>query len=246
MRTPFVAGNWKMNGSKDSVKSLIDGILSGISTVSNAEVAVCPPFVYLPEVAQLLEGSNIAWGSQNIAKEEAGAYTGEISASMLNDFACKYAIVGHSERRTLYGETDQVVAEKFAAAQKGGLIPILCIGETLEERESNVTEQVVERQMAAVVSACGIKSLLNSVIAYEPVWAIGTGKTASPEQAQEVHAFIRAWLAKQDSNVANAVRVLYGGSVNAENAETLFSQSDIDGGLIGGASLKADDFLTIC
>ena len=246
MRKPFVAGNWKMNGSRDSVKSLIDGLLSGIDKVSAAEVAVCPPFVYIPEVSEMLSGSTIAWGSQDIAKEESGAFTGEVSASMLNDYACRYAIVGHSERRALYGESDDDVAEKYMAAQKGGLIPILCIGETQQERESGVTEEVCGRQLQAVIDAAGIERLNEAVIAYEPVWAIGTGLTATPEQAQDVHAFIRQMLAKSNEAVAQKIQILYGGSVKADNAKELFSQADIDGGLIGGASLMAEDFLQIC
>ena len=246
MRKPLVAGNWKMNGSRESNNALIKGIIEGSSQVANAEILVCPPFVYISEVAALLEGTGIAYGSQDVAKEEVGAYTGEISVSMLKDIGCTYAIVGHSERRALYGDTDKIVAQKFAAAQNGGLTPVLCVGELLEEREAGQTEAVVEKQLQAVVDLVGISALEKSVVAYEPVWAIGTGKTASPEQAQEVHAFIRGWISKEDAAVADKVRILYGGSVKAANAKELFSQADIDGGLIGGASLAADEFISIC
>jgi len=246
MRKPFVAGNWKMNGSRASINTLVSGILEGMSRVNNAEVVVCPSFVYISEVADLLEGSAVNYGSQDVAKEESGAYTGEISVSMLKDIACKYAIVGHSERRALYGDTDKIVAEKFVAAQNGGVTPILCVGEVLEERESGQTEAVVERQLQAIIDLAGINALGKSVIAYEPVWAIGTGKTASPEQAQAVHSFIRQWMSKEDGAVAEKVQILYGGSVKAANAKELFSQADIDGGLIGGASLAAEEFISIC
>jgi len=246
MRKPLVAGNWKMNGSRESINTLVKGLVEGMSKVNNADVLVCPPYVYIPSVAQLLSGSRIEFGAQDVAKEEVGAYTGEVSVSMLKDIECHFVIVGHSERRAYYGDTDQVVAEKFAAAQKGGLLPILCVGELLEEREAGQTEQIVEKQMQAVVDLVGIKAFEKSVIAYEPVWAIGTGKTASPQQAQDVHAFIRQWIAKEDASVAEKVQILYGGSVKAANAQELFSQQDIDGGLIGGASLAADEFIQIC
>jgi triosephosphate isomerase len=246
MRQKLVAGNWKMNGSKASIKELLDGIKKGIGDVASAEVAVCPPFVYLGEVEAQLSGTPIVWGAQNLSTEEKGAFTGEVAASMINDFGCKYAIVGHSERRTLYGEDDALVAKKYAVARAAGLKPILCIGETLEEREKGVTEDVVARQINAVIDVEGVAALAEGVIAYEPVWAIGTGKTASPEQAQEVHKFIRSMIAGKDAAVAEKVQILYGGSMNAGNAAELLAQPDIDGGLIGGASLKAEDFLTIC
>jgi len=246
MRRPLVAGNWKLNGSRESIQSLVNGLLNGMSQVNEAEVLVCPSFVYISDVAKQLEGSSIVFGGQDVAKEEVGAYTGEVSVAMLGDIGCSYTIVGHSERRALYGDSDKIVAEKFAAAQKGGVTPILCVGELLEEREAGETEKVVERQMQAVVDLVGVKALEKAVIAYEPVWAIGTGKTASPEQAQEVHAFIRSWINKEDASVADKVRILYGGSVKAANAKELFSQTDIDGGLIGGASLAADEFISIC
>jgi triosephosphate isomerase len=246
MRQKLVAGNWKMNGSKASIKELLDGIKKSIGDVASAEVAVCPPFVYLADVEDQLTGTPVVWGAQNLSTEEKGAFTGEVAASMINDFNCKYVIVGHSERRTLYGEDDAVVARKFAVARAAGLKPILCIGETLEEREKGVTNDVVSRQIEAVIALEGVAALADGVIAYEPVWAIGTGKTASPEQAQEVHAFIRQRVAEKDAAVAQKVQILYGGSMNAANAAELLGQPDIDGGLIGGASLKVEDFLTIC
>lgn len=246
MRKPLIAGNWKMNGSRSDNKALLDGLKAGIGNVNAAEVAVCAPFVYIPDVAEQLAGTPIAWGGQNLSIEAKGAFTGEISAAMLLDFNCKYVIVGHSERRTLYGEDDALVAKKFAVAHKAGLTPILCIGETLEERESGVTEDVCARQIKAVIDEVGIATLGDGVIAYEPVWAIGTGKTATPQQAQDVHAFIRGQLAAHDQAVADKVRIQYGGSMNAGNAKELLAMQDIDGGLIGGASLKAEDFLAIC
>ncbi len=210
-----------------------------------AELAICPPAVYLMKIGGMLADSDIALGAQNVCDREAGAFTGEISAQMLVDCGCRYAIVGHSERRALYGESDQLVAARFAMALAAGIKPILCVGESLEERESGVTETVVARQLDAALELNGIASFAQAVIAYEPVWAIGTGQVATPEQAQAVHAFIRSRLALQDSNVAQQVQILYGGSMNPGNAADLLSQTDIDGGLIGGASLKADDFLAI-
>lgn len=246
MRQPIIAGNWKMNGSRESIKTLLDGIKAGIGDVKSAEVAVCAPSIYIADVAEQLNGTNIGFGGQNVSTEEKGAFTGEISTSMLLDFACKYVLVGHSERRSLYAEDDAVVAAKFAVARKAGLTPILCIGESLEERENGTTEAVVARQLDAVIDAEGIDAIADSIIAYEPVWAIGTGKTATPQQAQDVHAFIRSKLAEKSKDVADKVRIQYGGSMNAANAAELLSQPDIDGGLIGGASLVAEDFLTIC
>ena len=245
MRQPLVAGNWKMNGSSGSVTALIEGIKAGIDAVTTAEMAVCPPYVYIPQVAGLLAGTAISYGAQDVSDQEAGAYTGEIAAGMLMDIGCRYAIVGHSERRSLYDESDTFTASKFAAARKAGLVPILCVGELLEEREQGITEQVVERQLDAVIDLEGVAAIASAVIAYEPVWAIGTGKTATPDQAQEVHAFIRAKLAGLDQTVADGVRILYGGSMNAGNAAELLAMQDIDGGLIGGASLKPDAFLAI-
>ena len=246
MRQTLVAGNWKMNGSLESNKNLIEGVKAGVSAGTTAEVAVCPPAIYIPQVAELLAGTNIAWGGQNLSENASGAFTGEISASMLLDLKCKYVIVGHSERRSLYGESDQIVAEKYEAARSAGLKPILCVGELLEERESGDTETVVARQLDAVINRVGIAAIGDGVIAYEPVWAIGTGKTATPDQAQEVHAFIRQRLATHNAAIAEKVQILYGGSVKADNAAELFSMTDIDGGLIGGASLEAESFLAIC
>ncbi len=246
MRQPLIAGNWKMNGSRSSNSALLDGIKAGIGEIKSAEVAICAPYVYLADVEQQLAGSPIAWGAQNLSTEEKGAFTGEIAASMLLDFKCKYVIVGHSERRTLYGEDDDIVTKKFAVAHSAGLKPILCVGETLEEREQGITEDVIARQINAVMNTLGANVLADGVVAYEPVWAIGTGITATPQQAQDVHAFIRKLIGHQDPGVAEQIRIQYGGSMNAGNAADLLAMHDIDGGLIGGASLKAEDFLTIC
>jgi triosephosphate isomerase len=246
MRRPFVAGNWKMNGNRREAEQLLAGVLAGMSGVKKAEVAVCPPFVLIPRVAELLTGSVVAWGGQNLDVHDSGAYTGEVSGAMLKDCGCRYVIVGHSERRALYGETSVMVAEKFQAAQRHGLVPILCVGETLDERERGITEKVIEVQLSAVVDKCGVAALREAVVAYEPVWAIGTGRTATPQQAQDVHRFIRGRVAALDRGVADGLRIQYGGSVKPDNAQELFAQPDIDGGLIGGASLKAADFLGIC
>ena len=246
MRRTLVAGNWKMNGSRASIETLLDGIKAGIGEVKSADVTVCAPFVYLADVQNQLSGTAVAWGAQNVSHEAAGAFTGEVAVSMLKEFGCAFVIVGHSERRTLYGEDDAVVAKKFAAARAEGITPILCVGETLEEREKGVTEDVVARQLDVVLELEGVAAFEEAVIAYEPVWAIGTGKTASPEQAQAVHAFIRSRLAAHDASIAEKTRLLYGGSMKGSNAAELLAMSDIDGGLIGGASLKADEFLTIC
>ncbi len=246
MRQPLVAGNWKMNGSTASARALLAEIKAGVAAVAKCEVAVCPPFIYLPLAQAELTNTAIAWGAQNLSTEAVGAFTGEISAAMLLDCGCSYVIVGHSERRTLYGEDDQQVATKFAVALAAGLKPILCVGETLEERELGITEAVIARQLDAVIATQGASALAAGVIAYEPVWAIGTGKTATPEQAQQVHAFIRGRVAAQDASVAEGLRILYGGSMKPGNAAELMAQPDIDGGLIGGAALVASDFLGIC
>ena len=246
MRRTLVAGNWKMNGNTQSVESLLDGILAGTDTVGDTEVAVFPPSIYLSDVARKLAGSAVAFGGQTLSEHDSGAYTGEISASMLLDFGSTYVLVGHSERRSLFGESDDDVATKFSAARAAGLKPVLCVGETLAERESGITEEVVARQLDAVLNKDGVEAFKDAVIAYEPVWAIGTGKVASPEQAQDVHAFIRARLAEKDQSVAEEARILYGGSMKPDNAVELLGKPDIDGGLIGGASLKAEDFLAIC
>jgi triosephosphate isomerase len=245
MRNFLVAGNWKMHGDEASNRELVAGILEGAPDSENVGVLVCPPYPYLASVARQLEGSSVTLGAQNVSEHETGAYTGEVAPAMLRDVGCRYAIVGHSERRTLYGETSAQVAEKMAAALGGGLIPILCIGETLEERESGSTEQVVGEQLTAAIERNGIAAFATSVVAYEPVWAIGTGKTATPEQAQDVHRYIRSVLAEHDASVAENVQILYGGSVKGDNAAGLFGMPDIDGGLIGGASLKPADFLAI-
>ena len=243
MRPGLIAGNWKMNGNLQSAIDLVEGIMAG--DPGKARLAVCPPAVYLMKVGGMLAQSKIALGAQNVCDRESGAFTGEIAASMLKECGCSYAIVGHSERRALYGESDQMVAARFAMALQAGITPILCLGETLDEREDGVTEAVVARQLDAAINVSGIEGIAQSVIAYEPVWAIGTGKVASPEQAQAVHAFIRDRLAQLDSEIAQQVLILYGGSMNPANAAELLSQSDIDGGLIGGAALKANDFLAI-
>lgn len=244
-RTKFVAGNWKMHGSLGSNLALLTAVRGGAAALKG-QMAVCVPYPYLAQAQAVLAGSNVAWGAQDVSEHAQGAYTGEVSAGMLNDFGCRYVIVGHSERRSYYGDTDVVVAAKFAAALKAGLTPILCVGETLAEREAGITAEVVTRQMDAIMSASGVAALGGAVVAYEPVWAIGTGKTATPAQAQEVHAMIRDRVARDDKAVAGVLQILYGGSVKPANARELFGQPDIDGGLIGGASLVADDFLGIC
>ncbi len=246
MRRSLVVGNWKMNGSREKSRALLADILSGLVQFAKADVGVCPPSVYLPDAAELLKNSSVLLGSQNVADQDEGAFTGEISALMLNEFGCSLAIVGHSERRMLYGESSALVAARYAKAIQHGLIPILCIGETLAERESDRTFDVIGEQLDAVLSTAGVASLAKAVIAYEPVWAIGTGMTASTEQAQEVHAWIRERIAKLDASVAEKLQILYGGSVKPDNASALFSMPDIDGGLIGGASLDANSFLKIC
>jgi triosephosphate isomerase len=244
-RTKLVAGNWKMHGSLAANLSLLEAVRGGVTGLKG-QFAICVPYPYLAQAQSVLAGSPVAWGAQDVSEHAQGAYTGEVSASMLNDFGCRYVIVGHSERRSFYGDTDAVVAAKFDAALRAGLVPILCVGETLDEREANITAQVVTRQLDAVIAKSGVASLAKAVIAYEPVWAIGTGKTATPAQAQEVHALIRARVAQGDAAVAAGVQILYGGSVKPGNAKELFGQPDIDGGLIGGAALVAADFLAIC
>lgn len=247
MRKPLVAGNWKMNGTKAEAKALVAALKAGMGATITAQVVVCPSFVHLIGAAAEIEGSSIALGAQNMSQRGNGAFTGEISASMLVDLGCEYVILGHSERRALCGESDEIVAEKVIAASKAGLKPILCVGEQLDERESGATERVVAAQLDALLNNTeGLAALQRAVIAYEPVWAIGTGRTATPQQAQEVHAFIRKRIAVKDSALAAKIQLLYGGSVKGGNAEELFAQPDIDGGLIGGASLNAEEFLTIC
>jgi triosephosphate isomerase len=244
MRRKLVAGNWKMHGSRADNSVLVDAILAA-PKLESVECVICPPFVYLTDVARMLRGSAVKLGAQNVCAEAHGAYTGEVGAAMLKDVGCQYVIVGHSERRQLCHESDEQVARKFAAVQSKGLTPILCVGEQLPEREANRTFEVVGRQLEAVVALTGIGSFAHAVLAYEPVWAIGTGRTASPQQAQDVHAFIRGRLAERDAKITADLQILYGGSVKAGNARELFAQTDVDGGLIGGASLKAEEFLSI-
>ena len=246
MRRPLIAGNWKMNGTKAEAAQLLNGIKAGVAGMQRVDVAVCPPFPYLYLAEQLLADSAIAWGSQDVSEHAGGAFTGQISAAMLKDFGCRYAIVGHSERRQFNGESDALVASKYAQAVASGVVPVLCVGETLEERESGKTEEVVARHIDAVLSGSGVEAFGAGIVAYEPVWAIGTGVTAMPEQAQEVHAFVRERIAARDKNIAEGLRLLYGGSMKPGNAAELIAQPDIDGGLIGGASLKAADFIAIC
>lgn len=246
MKSNLVIGNWKMNGNLKANKELLGNIIAGLADTQNLQVAVCPPFPYLSSVGAELKQSNIALGAQNLSTVSAGAFTGETSAPMLSDVGCQYVLVGHSERRSLYGEADDVVAQKFAAALDYGLIPVLCVGETLEQRQAGTTNQVITNQLTAVIKYAGIGKLTLGVIAYEPVWAIGTGETASPEQAQAVHQHIRGVIGSLNKQAASDMHILYGGSVKADNASALFAQPDIDGGLIGGASLDAASFLAIC
>ena len=250
MRKRLVAGNWKMHGSLAANQRLLESVRAGAGRAPGVEIAVCVPFPYLQQAATVLAGagskSAVALGAQNLSEHDSGAYTGEVSGAMLRELGCRYVIVGHSERRQNYGERDAQVAAKFGAAQRVGLVPILCVGETLGEREQGATEEVVGRQVQAVLASAGVGAFADAVIAYEPVWAIGTGRTASPEQAQGVHAFIRGRVAAADAGVARQLPMLYGGSVKPANAPALFGMPDIDGGLIGGASLVAEDFLAIC
>ncbi|MEP0072874.1 MAG: triose-phosphate isomerase [Marinomonas sp.] len=243
IRQKIVTGNWKMNGSKESINALVSGLLE--MKGSNSEVVIAPSFPYLSLVNELVAASNFSLAAQNVSDEVKGAYTGEVSASMLGDFDVKYVLLGHSERRTLYSETDDVVAAKVATSLNAELTPILCIGETLEEREANQTFSVCERQIQAVISKVGIEAFEKIVIAYEPIWAIGTGLSASAEQAQEVHQSIRAFLAKSSEVVSQKVQILYGGSVKASTSKALFEMPDVDGALVGGASLDAKEFIAI-
>ncbi|PCJ42829.1 MAG: triose-phosphate isomerase [SAR86 cluster bacterium] len=247
MRTNLVVANWKMHGHKKEVTQLLNALKNGINTsaTKDSKMVICPPSLFLGQVQKELAETGIAIGTQNAHPQNEGAFTGEVGFAMLREFSCSYAIIGHSERREIFAETDKFIAEKFAAAQVQSVIPILCIGETQAQRESGLTESTVLGQLQAVISEVGIEAFANAVIAYEPIWAIGTGLTASPEQAQEVHAAIRSFLAKLDQNIAENISILYGGSVKANNAEALFYQSDIDGALVGGASLDAEEFLTI-
>jgi triosephosphate isomerase len=245
-RLPLIAGNWKMNGSLAQSRALVEALSAGVGQRGQPEMLLCPPFVYLSAAAGWLRGTPIGLGGQNLSEHVGkGAYTGEVAGGMLADVGCRYVIVGHSERRTLHGESDLLVAAKFRAAQAADLVPILCVGETLDERQREQTEAVVTRQLAAVTGEVGYAAFGGAVIAYEPIWAIGTGHTATPEQAQEVHALIRGLIAAGDATIARDLRILYGGSVKGANARELLAQNDIDGGLVGGASLDAADFLTI-
>ena len=246
MRRRLVVGNWKMHGSLDANRALIAGIVREASRCAGAEIAVCAPYPYLSQVSELLRGSGVAWGAQNVSEHGVGAFTGEVSAGMLKEFGCRFVIIGHSERRALFGETDAHVAAKFQAARQAGLTPILCVGERLDERERGATGEVVLRQLEAVLAKSGVAALGKAVLAYEPVWAIGTGKTATPAEAEEVHVLLRSHVAKADATVAAGLSILYGGSVKGSNAGALFAMPDIDGGLIGGAALKADEFISIC
>jgi triosephosphate isomerase len=245
MRRPIVAGNWKLHGSRAENARLVEDITAQVPSKASGQCIVCPPFVYLQEIARLLRGSSVELGAQDVCAEPQGAFTGEVSASMLKDVGCEYVIVGHSERRLIYRESDQLVARKFQAAQSKSLVPILCLGEQLAERDADRTKEVIARQLDAVLELVGVDAFGHAVIAYEPVWAIGTGRNATPGQAQDVHAFIRARLEARNAKIAAETRVLYGGSVKAGNAAELFAMPDVDGGLIGGASLKADEFLAI-
>lgn len=244
MRRKLVAGNWKMHGSRAMATTLVADVV--VALPPRADVAVLPPFPYLSDLIERYESSGLAFGAQDVSERRRGAYTGEVSAEMLVDVGCRYVLVGHSERRQYHDESNELVAAKFDVAREAGLTPILCVGETLEQRESGATESVLAQQIDAILGRCGIEAFLTAVIAYEPVWAIGTGRVATPAQAQAVHAYLRGRLALENATIAGSLRILYGGSVKPDSAAGLFGQPDIDGGLIGGASLVAADFLAIC
>ena len=249
MRRKLVVGNWKMHGSRTQVRQLIEGVAAGSVDLKKVEIAVAPTLLHIGLAAELCaseDAGHLKLAAQNLVAEPAGAFTGEVSAPMLAEYGVNYVIVGHCERRGIFAETDQVVAAKFKATQASGLIPILCIGESLAQRECGTSAEVVLAQLNAVIEAAGIEALQSAVLAYEPIWAIGTGKTASKEQAQEIHRVLRENIAKSNAAVAQDIRILYGGSVSAANATELFSQADIDGGLVGGASLKVEEFVSIC
>ena len=246
VRKPLIAGNWKMNGSLSQTETLLNGIKQGAGQYSDIDILVCPTFVHLTVAHDLLKGSNVKLGAQNLYFGDKGAFTGEVSGMMLKDIGCEYVLVGHSERRNIFNEALDVVADKFKAALAGNLTPILCVGETQQEREAGKTEEIIRTQIQSVIDSAGIESFQKAVVAYEPVWAIGTGLTATPEQAQQVHAFIRQLFAQNNVDLANTTRILYGGSMKPENAGALLAMTDIDGGLIGGASLDANSFLAIC
>ena len=246
MRRPFVAGNWKMNGSREHVRTLLAEVCAAARTLPDVDVAVCPPFVYVTDAAAVMGDAPVRLGGQSCAREERGAFTGEVSAHMLADVGCSLVLAGHSERRTLYGESDAEVADKAVLALAAGLSPVVCVGETVEERETGRTETVVARQLDAVIERLDHDALARMIVAYEPVWAIGTGRSATPAQANEVHAFLRERVAARDRVVAAGLQILYGGSVKPENAARIFAEPDVDGGLIGGASLDAGQFIDIC
>ena len=246
MRQRLAVGNWKMHGDLPGNRALLEAVAAAAAGLKKAACAVCVPFPYLAQAQSALAGTRVAWGAQNVSQHPRGAFTGEVSAAMLLEFGCRYVLVGHSERRSLFGEQDATVGGKAKAALDAGLTPIVCVGETLAEREGNLTEQVVGRQFDAVAELIGSTGLGASILAYEPVWAIGTGKTATPEQAQAVHAYLRGLLAQKSAGLADGVPILYGGSVKAANAAQLFAMADVDGGLIGGASLVGQEFNAIC
>ncbi len=242
MRRPIVIGNWKMNGDTEFTRDLLDALCDGWSGVHECEVAVCPPYPYLPLASEILGNTNIGWGAQDVSIHESGAYTGEVSAQMLADFGCKYVIIGHSERREYHKESSEFVAKKFKAVVDNQMTPVLCVGESLEERENDKTFDVIGRQLLRVVDHCGLDVMTRGIIAYEPIWAIGTGKSATPQLAQDVHSYVREVLGPE----GDQIKILYGGSVKPDSAGALFAQKDIDGALVGGASLKARDFIAIC
>ncbi|AUZ54820.1 MULTISPECIES: triose-phosphate isomerase [Stenotrophomonas] len=244
MRRTIVAGNWKLHGSRQFATELVGQVAAGLP-LQGVELVILPPLPYLGDLVEDFEGTALAFGSQDVSSNEKGAYTGEVSAAMLVDVGARYGLVGHSERRQYHHESSELVARKFVAAVHAGLVPVLCVGETLEQREAGQTEQVIAAQLAPVLELAGVDAFAGAVVAYEPVWAIGTGRTASPEQAQAVHAFIRGEVAGRDARIADSLPILYGGSVKPDNAAELFSQPDVDGGLVGGASLVAADFLAI-
>jgi triosephosphate isomerase len=246
MRKAMVAGNWKMNGSLAEADALLQALKAGLSASITSDIVIFPSFVYIPLAQTLLKNTTLSFGAQNLYLGASGAFTGEISGPMLRDYGCEYVLVGHSERRQIFHESLELVAAKFNAALEANLKPVLCVGETLSERENNTTEEVLSRQLESVFAASSVEAFQSAVIAYEPVWAIGTGLTATPEQAQAAHAFIRQLVARHDVNLANSLRILYGGSVKADNATGLFAMPDIDGALVGGASLDAKSFLAIC
>ena len=245
MRKILVAGNWKMHGSTAMTHTLVSGILTGIDGSDFADIAVFPASPYLAQVGTLARDSLLRWGAQDVNPNDQGAHTGEVDCSMLQDMGCTMVLVGHSERRSSYADTDELVAEKFASALASGLVPVLCVGETLEERQAGRTMEVINRQLDAVLNRTGVEGFANAILAYEPVWAIGTGETASPDQAQQIHANIRTKFGAMNDTISLQIRILYGGSVKGSNAAELFAQPDIDGGLIGGASLRSEDFLAI-